>query len=200
LKKNITKIISICFFFYLKDDTSANEFQLKLLKYATTTAEGANKDTVNEDTDTDAYTDADSDADSKAVTTEIIDSNECSNEITIDDLPAKMSMALERMEQSTKEINIGTEILDRIIMESIADGFVGDGEALPEAAEERDESGDDEQAKSEASTSGSENFVLLSSGSCSDQVMVESPDVFVSPNTTVAEADAAGGVGEATFV
>jgi len=112
--------------------------------------------------------------------------NRESNEITIDDLPDKMSLALEKIEQSTKEINIGTEILDRIIMESISDGFSGDGEALPEANKEKEESGDDEQAKSESS-SGSDNFVFLSKRSCSDQAMIESSEIFASPNMTVSE-------------
>lgn len=154
-------------FLILSDATSANQFQLKLLKYATDQTDTDPQASAADDTYTDAYTDADSDGESSTKP-----ASRSLGEITLDDLPSKMNAALSRIEASTKEINIGTEILDKIIMEAIPDGFVGDGYSLPEL--------DEDTQKSESSTS-SDNFVMVSSGNSSDQVMVDSPPKKDSP-------------------
>jgi len=172
-----------------KDDSEVNEFKLKLLKYSKETVEKNEENT--DETDTDAYTDADSESElPKKLNNKTgiihlkenkVQTNQ-SDEIIIDDLPAQMHLAIKQMEASTAEMNIGTEILDKIIMQSISDDFAGDSEALPSSVmpvefknhkEISDEENEKEQ-KSETSNSSSDNFVMLSSGS-SDQVLIDGP-------------------------
>lgn len=165
-----------------------NEFKLKLLKYSDETVD-KNEDTTDE-TDSDAYTDADSDSEissKQSNKSSIIKSKETSMpedttsaEITIDDLPTQMSLAIKKMDASTAEINISTKILDKIIMESISDDFAGDSDALPcfntaaDTGSKNSEDEHDKEPRSETSNCSSDNFVILSSGS-SDQVLIDGP-------------------------
>ena len=174
----------------MESNDPAVQFKLKLLKYTTDADQvGQNKC----DSDTDAYIDADSDGDAKRsmdeeIKQDLAKPSQDSGEITIEDLPAKLELAVEQP-------GLNIQLLDRIIMESITDNLVGDENALPslplplaepEAKEEEDRapSEDDEhEQKSESSTTSSDNFVLISSES-SDQVLVENPNKPEDGNTT----------------
>lgn len=195
-----------------KDDTFANQFKMKMLKYSIEKEEADQQQ--SDETDTDAYTDADSDRDQSVQTTgkptvflEMKSNDEKENiklnEITIDDLPSKMSLVMETIEASTSELNLSTKILDKIILESISDGFVGDADVLPDSikiqenninenmVKEDDKNKEyEEENKSDSSTS-SDNYVLLSSTS-SDHVVIDNPSKDIESEAVTKSIDKPG--------
>ncbi len=144
-----------------------------MLKYSTGASSSLQpNEQPTDQTDTDAFTDADSDTEQgEAQQSEKLD------EISIDDLPSKMSLIMDKIEASTAELNIGTQILDQIIMDAVAEGLAGDPDELPVMQETNQD--DKEDTHSSSTSSSSEQFVMLSSGASSgnssDQVMVDSP-------------------------